>query len=49
MMNLSCPEYLKEAESHLLKEENLGQNLFHAETKVLVMTAAHREIIEKHA
>jgi hypothetical protein len=29
MMNLNCPEYLKEAENHLIKEEERGHTFYY--------------------
>lgn len=49
MMSLNCPEYLQEAEKHLLKEEDRALFYFQAETKAPLMNTIQIEIIEKQA
>ncbi len=47
MMSLNCPEYLQEAEKHLLKEEERAQYYLQPETKAPLMNTIPVEIIEK--
>lgn len=46
-MSLNCPEYLQEAEKHLLKEEERALFYFQAETKGPLMNTIQEEIIGK--
>ena len=48
-MSLNCPEYLKQAEDHLIKEEERATYYLQPETKVPLLTAIQTEIIEKQA
>lgn len=48
-MTLNCPEYLRVAEEHLIKEEERAGYYLQAETKGPLMTAIQTEIIEKIA
>ena len=48
-MNLNCPEYLKVAEDHLIKEEERALYYLQPETKVPLMTTVQTKIIEKNA
>ena len=48
-MNLNCPEYLKVAEDHLIKEEERALYYLQPETKLPLMTTIQTEIIEKNA
>ncbi len=48
-MSLNCPEYLQEAEKHLLKEEERALFYFQAETKGPLMNTIQEEIIGKQA
>jgi hypothetical protein len=49
MMSLNCPEYLTEAEKHLIKEEERANFYLQPETKTPLLTAIQNEIIEKQA
>lgn len=49
MVRLNCPEYLREAEKHLLKEEERANHYLQAETKPKLLNTIQTEIIEKHA
>ena len=49
MMSLNCPEYLAEAEKHLLKEEDRAVYYLQPETKTPLLVAIQTEIIEKQA
>lgn len=49
MMQLNCPEYLEQAEKHLLKEEERATYYLQPETKTPLLNAIHTEIIEKQA
>jgi Cullin family len=48
-MNLNCPEYLKSAEEHLLKEDNRATLYLQSETKDKLRNCVQIEIIEKLA
>ncbi len=48
-MSLNCPEYLAEAEKHLLKEEERASYFLQPETKLPLMKVIQDEIIERHA
>jgi Cullin family len=48
-MNLNCPEYLQQAEKHLLKEEERANYYLQPETKTPLLSTIQTEIIEKHA
>ena len=48
-MSLNCPEYLNQAEAHLLKEEERANFYLQPETKVPLMNAIQTEIIEQQA
>jgi len=39
-MSLNCPEYLEQAEKHLIKEEERANYYLEPETKARLMTAA---------
>ena len=49
IMSLNCPEYLRVAEEHLLKEEERAAYFLQAESKVPLMNIIQKEIIEKNA
>lgn len=49
MGRLNCPEYLREAEKHLLKEEERANYYLQPETKPKLLNVIQTEIIEKHA
>lgn len=49
MMQLNCPEYLEQAERHMLKEEERAAFYLQAETKTPLMAAIQQEIVEKQA
>ena len=46
LMNMNCPEYLAEAEKHLLKEEQRANYFLQPETKLPIMKAIQSEVIE---
>ena len=49
MGRLNCPEYLREAEKHLLKEEERANYYLQPETKSKLLSVIQTEIVEKHA
>ena len=49
MGRLNCPEYLREIEKHLLKEEERASHFLQPETKPKLLITIQTEIIEKHA
>ena len=49
MDRLNCPEYLRECEKHLLKEEERANYFLQPETKPKLLEVIHNEILEKHA
>jgi hypothetical protein len=49
MGRLNCPEYLREAEKHILKEEERANYFLQPETKNKLLTVIQVEVIEKHA
>jgi hypothetical protein len=48
-MSLNCPEYLREAEKNLLKEEERANYFLQPETKQKLLNVIQGEIIEKQA
>ena len=48
-MSLNCPEYLSQAEMHLIKEEDRATYYLQPESKLPLITTIQNEIIEKHA
>lgn len=48
-MTLNCPEYLREAEKHLTKEEQRIPDLYESETKLPLLQAIYDEVITKQA
>lgn len=49
MSRLNCPEYLRECEKHLLKEEERANYFLQPETKAKLLNVIHVEIIDRHA
>lgn len=49
MGRLNCPEYLREAEKNLLKEEERANYFLQSETKSKLLNVIQTEIVEKHA
>ena len=49
MAELNCPEYLKQAEDNLAKEEQNCISYYQPETKQKLMNTIQAEIIEKQA
>ncbi len=49
MSRLNCPEYLREAETHILKEEERAIYFLQPETKPKLLAVIQTEVIEKHA
>jgi hypothetical protein len=49
MGRLNCPEYLRECEKHLLKEEERANYFLQPETKSKLLSAIQAEVIEKQA
>lgn len=49
MMSFNCPEYLREAEKNLLKEEERANYFLQPETKPKLLNTIQAEIIEKQA
>ena len=49
MCSFNCPEYLKEAEKHLMKEEERANYYLQPETKLKLLNVVQTEIIEKQA
>lgn len=49
MLNLNCPEYLREAEKNLLKEEERANYFLQQETKSKLLNVIQEQIIEKQA
>lgn len=49
MLSLNCPEYLEQAERHLVKEEERANYYLQPETKSPLLNAIQQEIIEKQA
>ncbi len=49
MDRMNCPEYLREAEKHLLKEEDRANYFLQPETKQKLLNVIQIEVIEKHA
>jgi cullin 3 len=49
MASLNCPEYLREAEKNILKEEERANFFLQAETKPKLLNTIQAEIIEKQA
>ena len=47
--NLNCPEYLGQAEQHLIKEEERATYYLQPETKLPLLNTIQTEVIEKHA
>jgi hypothetical protein len=48
-MSLNCPEYLAQADMHLIKEEERANYYLQPETKAPLLNAIQTEIIEKQA
>lgn len=48
-MLLNCPEYLRETEKNLLKEEERANYFLQPETKQKLLNVIQGEIIEKQA
>lgn len=49
LMSLNCPEYLRETEKNLLKEEERANYFLQPETKQKLLNVIQQEIIEKQA
>lgn len=49
MSHFNCPEYLQEAEKHLLKEENRADYYLQPETKPKLLKAIQEEIVINQA
>jgi hypothetical protein len=47
--SFNCPEYLKEAEKHILKEEERANYYLQPETKSKLLNVVHTEVVEKQA
>lgn len=47
MLSLNCPEYLEQAEKHLVKEEERANYYLQPETKIPLLNAIQTELIEK--
>jgi hypothetical protein len=48
-LSLNCPEYLREAEENLRKEEERANYFLQQETKPKLLAVIQTEIIEKQA
>lgn len=49
LCNFNCPEYLREAEHSLLKEEERANYFLQQETKPKLLRVIQTEVIEKQA
>jgi hypothetical protein len=49
MMNLNCPEYLREAENNIIKEEERANHFLQQETKPKLLKTIEEVLIEKQA
>lgn len=49
LMEFNCPEYLREAEQNILKEESRADYLLQQETKSKLLSVIQAEVIEKQA
>jgi hypothetical protein len=47
--NLNCPEYLREADKHLIEEEKRADYYLQPDTKVKLLNVVQTEVIEKKA
>ena len=49
MSNCNCPEYLREIDKHLRKEEERADYFLQPETKDRLLNVIHKKIIEDQA